>query len=53
MSPFDQGGVLSYADVSLLAHIGMNGITQVVRAEQEITACPSPAAGPSTTWDAP
>jgi hypothetical protein len=42
---YEQGGVLSYADVSLLAHIGMNAITHVVRAEQEVTGLPVPCRG--------
>jgi hypothetical protein len=42
---YEQGGVLSYADVSLLAHIGMSGITQVLRAEQEATGVPVPCRG--------
>jgi hypothetical protein len=42
---YEQGGVLSYADVSLLAHIGMNAITHVVRAEQEATGLPVPCRG--------
>jgi hypothetical protein len=42
---YEQGGVLSYADVSLLAHIGMNAITHVLRAEQEATGLPVPCRG--------
>jgi len=42
---YEQGGVLSYADVSLLAHIGMNAITAVVHAEQEATGLPVPCRG--------
>lgn len=42
---YEQGALLSYADVSLLAHIGMNIISQVVRAEQEATGLPVPCRG--------
>ena len=42
---YEQGGVLSYADVSLLAHIGMNGIGAVVHGEQEATGLPVPCRG--------
>ena len=42
---YEQGGVLSYADVSLLAHIGMNGIHDVVHAEQEATGLLVPCRG--------
>jgi hypothetical protein len=42
---YDQGGVLSYADVSLLAHIGMGAITEIVRAELEATGVPVPCRG--------
>ncbi len=42
---YEQGGVLRYADVSLLAHIGMNSITPIVRAEQEATGVPVPCRG--------
>ena len=42
---YEQGGVLSYADVSLLAHIGRNAITHVLRAEQEATGLPVPGRG--------
>jgi hypothetical protein len=42
---YEQGGVLSYADVSLLAHLGMQTITKVVHAEQEVTGLPIPCRG--------
>ena len=42
---YEQGGLLSYADVSLLAHIGMNAITQVVRAEQQASGQVVPCRG--------
>lgn len=42
---YEQGGVLSYADVSLLAHIGMNTITDILRAEQEATGLLVPCRG--------
>lgn len=42
---YEQGGVLSYADVSLLAHIGMNGISKVLHAEQEATGLSVPCRG--------
>jgi hypothetical protein len=42
---YEQGGVLSYADVSLLVHVGLNTISQVVLAEQEATGLPVPCRG--------
>ena len=42
---YEQGGVLSYADVSLIAHIGMSAITEVLRAEQEATGLFVPCRG--------
>ena len=42
---YEQGGVLSYADVSLLMHIGLHTIGQVVLAEQEATGLPVPCRG--------
>ena len=42
---YEQGGLLSYADVSLLAHIGMNPISQIVRAELKATGVPVPCRG--------
>jgi hypothetical protein len=42
---YDQQAVLSYADVSLLLHIGMNTITKAVQAEQEATGLPVPCRG--------
>jgi Protein of unknown function (DUF1670) len=42
---YEQGGVLSYADVSLLVHLGINAISQVVLAEQEATGLPVPCRG--------
>jgi hypothetical protein len=42
---YEQGAVLSYADVSLLLHVEMNTISQVVRAEQEATGLPVPCRG--------
>jgi hypothetical protein len=42
---YEPGAVLSYADVSLLAHIGMNAITEIVHAEQEATGLPVPCRG--------
>lgn len=42
---YDQGGVLSYADVSLLLHIGMHMITHVLQAEQEATGLLVPCRG--------
>lgn len=37
--------MLSYADVSLLVHVGLNAISQVVLAEQEATGLPVPCRG--------
>ena len=42
---YDQGGVLSYADVSLLLHVAIHTISQVVMAEQEATGLPVPCRG--------
>jgi len=42
---YEQGAVLSYADVSLLVHAGINTISQVVLAEQEATGLPVPCRG--------
>ena len=42
---YEQGGVLSYADVSLLLHISMSAISRVVLAEQEVTGLPVPCRG--------
>jgi len=42
---YEQGGVLSYADVSLLVHVGMNTISTVVQAEQEATGLLVPCRG--------
>jgi hypothetical protein len=42
---YEQQAVLSYADVSLLLHIGMNTIGKAVHAEQEITGLSVPCRG--------
>jgi hypothetical protein len=42
---YEQGGVLSYTDVSLLVHLSINTISQVVQAEQEATGLPVPCRG--------
>jgi hypothetical protein len=42
---YEQGGVLSYADVSLLAHIGMNTISEVLQAEQQASGLLVPCRG--------
>ena len=42
---YEQQAVLSYADVSLLLHVGMNTISKVVIAEQETTGLPVPCRG--------
>lgn len=42
---YEQQAVLSYADVSLLLHVGMNTIGNAVRAEQEATGLPVPCRG--------
>jgi hypothetical protein len=42
---YQQGGVLSYADVSLLVHVSINTISRVVVAEQQATGLPVPCRG--------
>lgn len=42
---YEQRGVLSYADVSLLVHVGMNTISQIVVAQQQATGVPVPCRG--------
>jgi hypothetical protein len=42
---YEQGGVLSYGDVSLLVHISISAISEVVQAEQELTGLLVPCRG--------
>src|SRR4029077_3349778 len=42
---YEQQAVLSYADVSLLLHVGMNTITKAVHEEQEATGLLVPCRG--------
>jgi len=42
---YEQGGVLSYADICFLVHVGMDTITKIVHAEQAVTGQIVPCRG--------